>query len=108
MLQTELQFEQPKGRVRYFVTTRLSPLELGDAIARAEMQDEAVLALFRANVCLTPSACWKQYQAHGRNAPLTSIRRSITTLTTAGALMKSAAQLPGMFGSPEHVWVLAA
>lgn len=94
--------------VRYFQTTRLSPLELGDAIARAEMQDDAVLALFRANVCMTPSACWKAYQAHGRNAPLTSIRRSITVLTSAGALSKTAAHLPGLYGSPEHVWVLVA
>lgn len=103
MNQLALAFKAP----RFFATTRLSPDELAGALARAELQDEAVLAIFRADGSLTPSAAWAQYQAHGKRAPLTSIRRSITVLTSAGALVKTAAQLPGLYGSPEHVWALA-
>lgn len=106
--QLALPLAPPKGRARYFQTTRLSPADLADAIARAEQQDDAVLALFRVNGALAPSEAWKQYQAHGKQAPLTSIRRSITTLTNAGALVKTGLQVPGLYGSPEHVWRLAA
>ena len=91
----------------FFQTTRLSRQELSEAIARAEMQNDAVLAIFRAYGSLTPSTCWGHYQAHGKRAPLTSIRRSITVLTTAGALVKTDTQLPGMYGVPERVWALA-
>lgn len=93
---------------RFFVTTRLSDAELAEAIARASLQDDAVLALYRAHIALSPSACWRLYEQHGKHAPLTSIRRSITVLTSAGALQKSEAQVPGLYGSPEHVWRLAA
>lgn len=89
----------------YFQTTRLNPDELDKAIAAAEDQTHRVLAVFRARVALTPS------QAHGYmpdRAPLTSIRRAITVLTDAGALVKTDRQLTGPYGKPEHVWALAA
>lgn len=89
----------------YFQTTRLPPEELAKAIAAAADQTERVLAVFRARVALTPS------QVHGYlsgNAPITSVRRAITVLTDAGALVKTPAQLRGPWGAMEHVWQLAA
>lgn len=99
---------RPEPGVRYFVTTRLEPEELAAAIERATGQDDAVLALFRAHVALSPSTCHALYlEATGKRlTPLTSIRRSITVLTKARALTKTPKQIGGPFGMPEHVWSL--
>lgn len=103
MTQLALNLNAPR-RV-YFSTTRLPPEELAQAIAAAADQTERVLAVFRARVALTPS------QAHGYmpgNAPITSIRRAISVLTDAGALVKTDRYLVGPHGAKEHVWALAA
>ena len=36
--------------------------------------------------------------------PITSIRRSINTLTKRGELTKTDEKVPGIYGRPEHVW----
>ena len=105
MNQMALCFDAPKQS--YFQTTRLTVDELDAAIEAAEQQDIAVLAIFRAHVSLSPSRCWEIYSRR-RQAPLTSIRRSITVLTGAGALTKTDNQAPGLYGKAEHVWRLAA
>lgn len=106
--QLALPLAPPRAGGRFYQTTRLAPSELAEALARAGMQDESVLLIYRVHGALSPSACWQHYQDQGRQAPLTSIRRSITTLTNAGALVKTGLQVPGLYGSPEHVWRLAA
>jgi len=42
------------------------------------------------------------------NAPLTSVRRSMNTLTKQGKLIKTDEQRMGPYGRPETVWRLAA
>jgi hypothetical protein len=108
--QMPLDFTAPKSRKVYFVTTRLTPDELQQAIARATCQDEIVLSLFRCHRRLTPSQCHALYvRATGKGTtPATSIRRAITVLTGERVLRKTDTQVPGPLGSPEHCWELAA
>ena len=40
------------------------------------------------------------------NAPITSIRRSLTVLTKAGKLRKTAFTVMGMYGRLEYAWTL--
>lgn len=107
MNQLALRFDPlPAQRRRgYFCTTRLTDDELAAALERAESQTDAVLAVFRRHVALTPS------QAHAklrRPCLLTSVRRSITVLTGERVLRKTDRQVPGPHGAPESVWELAA
>lgn len=92
----------------YFDTTALPTADLADAIRTAEQQDQAVLAIFARSGSLSPSQVWQQGTAAGRGWLLTSVRRSITNLTTAGALVRLDAKRGGLYGRPEHVWVKAA
>lgn len=92
----------------YYNTTRLSGAELREAIASADKQEIAVLAIYRhARGPLSPSDVWAQTQQAGKRWPLTSCRRAITSLTKSGALLKLEQQKPGTFGVPEHLWVVA-
>ena len=89
----------------YHNTTHLTALELFDAIAKAERQEEAVLALYRHHRRLSPSQCWRKY---GRDlAPLTSIRRCVSDLAKAGVLVHTGEQVRGEYGKPEGVWAVA-
>lgn len=108
-MQMTLQLIAPRPRApkprSYFDTTRLPLAELAPAIARAEQQDDAVLAAFRCHLILTPSRC-HDILSRGRPILLTSVRRSIATLTDAGALEKLARTEPGPHGAREHLWQL--
>lgn len=106
--QLSLSLVPPSGR--YYQTTRLTADELNATLATVRYQDETVLALFRRFGVLTPSQAWSHYKAAtGKHeTPLTSIRRSITTLTeTDKVLRKLDDQRIGPLGKPEHFWTLA-
>lgn len=68
-------------------------------------QNDTVLWVFHwCGAPLSPSqvqALWP-----GTKPPLTSIRRAITTLTQAGALVKTEVKRKGVYGRMEHVWTL--
>lgn len=108
--QLQLSFAPPRPRaVRgqvYFDTTRLPLAQLTEAITSAARQDEQVLAVFRAHQQLTPSRCLRHLEAARVRMLLTSVRRSISTLTKAGALVRTAERLPGPWGVDEYVWAL--
>lgn len=110
-MQLALVLEAPKPRrakvSAFYETTPLSVRERAEAIARAEAQDQRVLAVYRcANRPLTPSEAHLQLEACGHREPITSIRRAIHTLTKAGALVKLAQTERGPWGSLEHFWAL--
>lgn len=90
----------------YFDSTLIPRDALAAAIQRAEGQDEKVLATFRAHGSLTPSECLRKLEAAGERLLLTSVRRSISTLTDARVLDKTAQKRPGPYGMPEFVWCL--
>lgn len=108
--QLQLRLLAPKPRpakVRtYFDTTLLPRDALAAAIARAEGQDDKVLAVFRAHGSLTPSECLRHLERAGVRIILNSVRRSICTLTDARVLDKTAQKRPGPYLRPEFVWTL--
>ena len=84
----------------YHNTTEQTGAPLAKYIGAASNQDDIVAAWFKENGNGTPS------QASGclPNAPLTSVRRSINTLTKDGKLAKTGKQVIGPYGRPECVW----
>lgn len=89
----------------YFDTTRLPAPDLAQATTAAKGQEAAVMAVFhRAGRPMSP---WEVLEASGLKCPPTSIRRAITVLTTAGALVKLDTLVPGPWGKPSHLWQLA-
>lgn len=98
---------RPAKVAPFYVTTPLTVQERAEAIARAEAQDQRVLAVYRcSDRPLTPSEAHLQLEACGHHEPITSIRRAIHTLTKAGALVKLPDTERGPWGMPEHRWAL--
>lgn len=90
----------------YYDSTHLPPADLVSAQRAAKGQEAAVLAVYRANGgMLSPS---QVLALSGLRAPLTSIRRAITNLTTDGHLVKTDLQVIGPFNRPEYCWQLPA
>ena len=92
----------------YFNTTALTADPLDVAQVAASKQNRSVLAIFRANGKLTPSQAWPLGLNFGYAWLLTSVRRSITTLTNAGELVKLEERRVGPYGRQETVWSVAA
>lgn len=110
-VQTVINFDAPRRERRpqtpYWNTTPLTRDQLADAIRAAEHQDEAVMAIYRAaGRPLAPSQVWEQGTAMGLRWLLTSVRRSITNLTTAGALVRLQMTRQGPYGRQETCWAL--
>ena len=87
----------------YYNTNKMKGEGLTDAREKAMTQEELIFALFVSYRILTPS----QIHSIFSRWPLTSIRRAITDLTSAGKLVKTDRMLPGEYGKPEHVWAVA-
>ena len=101
----------PRGPVKakrkaFYDTTRIPFPELVAAVRRAEFQDDAVLAVYRVHMVLAPSRAQQILDASGARMLITSVRRSISTLTGAGALRKLDTTVPGPYGMAEHLWEL--
>lgn len=91
----------------FYNTTGLTGDELKNAIARAKSLEQSILLLFKnTNRGWSPSQVLKLMQKAGKQQPITSIRRAITNLTSAGDLVKSPEQVLGLYNDPEHVWVI--
>ena len=58
-------------------------------------------------VSMTPAQVSSYYDDYYGPAPLTSIRRAMTTLTKDGKLIKTDKQVPGIYGTPNYKWKLA-
>lgn len=92
------------GNDSYFNTTK----ETGDQLAsyrhKAKGQEAVIMKFFLEHPgrLFTPS----QLNPLLPRAPLTSVRRAISDLTTAGVLVKTAQKRPGLFGRPELHWKL--
>ena len=84
----------------YYNTTKETGEQLGMLKGKATKQENEILLLFKVNSKLSPSDVQKEFP----NYPLTSVRRAITTLTTAGFLEKTAEKKVGVYGRNECVW----
>jgi hypothetical protein len=88
----------------YFNTTSESGSKLQKYRVKAQNQDDLVLEFFEKNY----PAGWTPSEVHRYAlpaAPITSVRRSITTLTEAGKLDKTMNKRKGVYGRPEHIWM---
>lgn len=100
---------QPTGYLNFFNTTSETGPQLAEYQAKASEQNAVVLWLFqKARRPLSPSEVHANYPLPpgALLPPLTSIRRAITTLTKAGALVKTETKRKGVYGRMEHVWTL--
>ena len=91
----------------FYNTTSLGGEELIRRKREIKGQNELILDFFRKNpgVCFTPFEVQKL--AGLVNTPITSIRRAINTLTSAGYLEKTETMKPGEYGAINHTWRLA-
>jgi|TARA_A100001035_G_scaffold220634_1_gene180709 hypothetical protein len=67
-------------------------------------QEEYILAFFKDEG--KPQSPSMVYDSLPEHWPITSVRRAITNLTTAGELVKTNSTVTGMYGKPEHLWSL--
>lgn len=100
------------GGRAYYQTTPLTKDQLTEAFHRAGAQDDLVLACYRTGVSigkplLTPSQVHTAGVKCGSKWLLTSVRRSIATLTLAEVLVKTDVHRMGPHGRPEYCWRLA-
>ena len=91
----------------YYNTTSLEGNDLKHTWAKTATQDEVVLAVFVTNktVVFTPheiqSILRDDYE---KLYPITSVRRSINTLTEREALIKTTTKRKGPWGASNYCW----
>ena|SRR3990167_4836984 len=91
----------------FYNTTKETFDTLETSIKKAKFQDEIILSAFQENNKMTPSECWINY-FKTEEVPITSIRRSINTLTLNEKLIKTDEKKIGIYGKPEYFWQLKA
>lgn len=89
----------------YWNTTGYRGDELAARKAKAQVQEAAILALFRVHGTLGP---WQVYELLERRHPITSVRRAITNLCGRDLLTKTDTYRDGPEGAREHLWRCAA
>ncbi len=89
----------------YFPTTDLNDQELAERKIKAGSQNAIILDIFRGNPhwLLTPFDVQKCWNRKFKEIPITSIRRSITTLTMLGYLLKTSDFRRGDYGEKNHL-----
>ena len=92
----------------YFNTTNLQGRELKDRVMRVGTQNRIILDFFKEHPgkLFTPYDIQMDLLYQLRNTPITSIRRSITTLTDLGYLVKTDVKRPGIYGEMNYCWKL--
>jgi hypothetical protein len=88
----------------YFNTTRESGNPLRDSASRASIQDYRIMGIFKTNESLTPFDVHECYNKLYSEAPITSIRRSMTVLTNMGMLIKTNEMRVGKYGKKNYLW----
>ena len=92
----------------YYNTNNETGNELKRSKKKTITQDQFILGIFntwRVNDGLTPSEIEQiLVEDYNTNWPLTSIRRSISTLTDAGKLTKTNKLRKGKYDKNEHIW----
>lgn len=92
----------------FYNTTVESGQILIDFNQKARNQDEAVMGIFALyGKELTPCECHERLRLMGYNFILTSVRRSINTLTKSGMLRRVEVKREGIYGRPNTCWVVS-
>tara|TARA_Y100000817_G_C16813086_1_gene525150 strand:- start:638 stop:982 length:345 start_codon:yes stop_codon:yes gene_type:complete len=94
----------------FYNTTNEKKPELVEAWCRTAKQDTLVMDIFLNN----PNQIFNPFEVQehiinkfGRNFPITSIRRSINTLTKDNILVKTDEKKKGKYGKSNYCWTLA-
>lgn len=90
----------------FFNTIKLRGKKLKKSKEKAKGQDETILSFFKLNSGLLFTPCEVHEMLYDNNTPLTSVRRSISTLTSNGKLEQTATQKTGNYGVLNHCWTL--
>lgn len=86
-------------------TTNLRGQQLQDSIQTAERQDEVIERIFiQAATALSPSKVHSYCEMKGYNYLLTSVRRTINTLTNEGKIAHTGLTVISPYGRPEGLW----
>ena len=90
----------------FYNTVPLKGTELRTAKTNAASFQERVLMFFKRhqNLDFTPFQVWHSL---GETHPITSVRRSITNLTTEGKLVITENKRMGMYGTLNNCWKYA-
>lgn len=89
----------------YYNTTKLSKKEVIEANNEALAQEGNIIEIFKKHSPLAPSDVWRIYERlYKKSILLTSVRRSITTLTKKGILTKTSIKKIGVYKRLEYVW----
>lgn len=91
----------------YHNTNQLSINELYEANEKAKSLEQKIEEFFRVNRNgnFTPFEVSSLMDLN--NIPITSVRRAMTNLTTAGKLEKTNEMRKGQYGQPNHAWRLS-
>ena len=85
----------------FYNTTNLAGNELKNSYESAKNQDGIILQLYQTYGKLSPS---QVYDLLNAKYPITSIRRSINTITANGFTTQTEKFRIGMYGKKEHIW----
>lgn len=88
----------------FYNTIHLSGKPLADARAQAGCQNERVVEIVKDLGKATPWKVWEAYKRLYPEAPITSLRRSMTVLTKQGRLEKCFEMEKERLGQPNHYW----
>ena len=88
----------------YYNTTNSAEQELSRFRIQNKRQENIVLQYMQIAKRLTPSEVLIISEFDGYNWPITSIRRSLNTLTREGLTVKTQMKLEGPQGRDEHIW----
>jgi len=92
--------------VTFYNTTNETNPELATYQGQAKTQDQKIMIWFHSRVFnsgFTPSEIMHNVLPE---APITSVRRSMSNLTADGKLVKTLEKRKGIYGRPEYVWKL--
>jgi transcription initiation factor IIE alpha subunit len=88
----------------YYNTTN----EEGDVLTKcrekALTQDDVILNVFKKVKDATPFEVWEAIYKTGVDYPITSIRRSINSLTNQDHIVKTNKKRDGKHGKPNYIW----
>lgn len=90
--------------ISFFNTIDLAGKELSEAENQACKQDDRVLQILKSGDKMTPFEVSEAYNSKYSEAPVTSIRRSMTVLTDRGLLIMCDEMKVERFGKPNHYW----
>lgn len=95
---------EQQGAPSFHNTIRLTGEALTTAERKAENQEDEILIFFQSHTGMYTPA---EVAEHFPMWPITSVRRSITNLTTRGELVKTHVKRKGAYGMETHCWCVA-